>query len=484
MRLTRAKSASCFIFLFQCNCPVVYIRSMSLIKLEKAAVTLNTKSLVCRIIVSIAVVALFTPVIYGSYRMFKADWIVRDRQTAEAYSQALQYNPSNPVLWWYRGRLRHYSIDSVNIPDAISDYQKALAMNPRLGQAWVDLADGYERIGDNDAAEAALEKAFAVRTYSPVIRWQAGNFFLRRGKLGKMYECFKLASEFDRSKLGIAMDIAWKVDPDHQEVLQKLIPDDMQSNLNYLAFLLGKNELDLARPVWQRFLKNEIPTEMPFKVSIANDYIDRLQAKNRIAEALQIWDDALAKADFSPQDTRRPAESNKGNAPKPVNLVWNGSFESEMIHGGFDWRYPADSPEMQFLIDLDNRVEGLKSLCLKFGGANLSFSHLRQIVPVFEPGAYVLDYYLRTDGLTTDQTPYLSIQGYPDASGAAARSEKFPATSAWSEVSAPFNVKENCKAIELIVRRDPSSKFDNKLKGSLWLDGVAIYRVLSSGAKR
>jgi hypothetical protein len=298
-----------------------------------------------------------------------------------------------------------------------------------------------------------------------------------------MYECFKMASEFDKSKLGIAMDIAWKADPNHGEILQKLIPDNIHSNLSYLGFLLGKDELDLARPAWQRCLQNEVQAEIPFKASTANDYIGRLQIKNRIAEALQIWDDALAKAGFTPRDERRPTEGNKDNSQKPVNLVWNGSFESEMIHGGFDWRYPADSPETQFLVDLDNRVEGLKSLCIRFGGANLSFANLRQIVQVFAPGAYVLDYYLRTDGLTTDQTPYWSIQGYPDASGAAARSEKFPSTSAWSKVSASFNVKENCKAIELALRRDPSSKFDDKLKGSLWLDGVAIHRAGKSEGK-
>jgi tetratricopeptide (TPR) repeat protein len=457
---------------------------MPLINFEKDSLTLETKSLVCRIIFTLAAAALLSPVIYYSYRAFNADWIVKDRQTVEAYSQALQYNLSNPMLWWYRGRLRHYSVTSVNIPGAISDYQTALAMNPRLSQAWVDLADCYERTGDEDAAEAALERAFETRAYSSVIRWQAGNFFLRRGKSGKMYECFKKASEFDKSKLGIAIEIAWKADSDHRELLQKLIPDDIQSNLDYLAFLLGKNELDLARPVWRRCLQNELPDGFSFKAPMANDYIDRLQSKNRIAEALQIWDEALTKAGFTPPDTRRAAESNKGNSQKPVNLVWNGSFESEMIRGGFDWRYPADSPETQFLIDLGNRVEGLKSLCIKFGGANLSFAHLRQIVPVFEPGTYCMDFYLRADGLTTDQTPYLFIQGFPDASGAAARSEKFPATSAWSKVSVPFNVKEGCKAIELILRRDPSSKFDNKLKGSLWLDGIAIYRTRTSGDNR
>jgi hypothetical protein len=147
-----------------------------------------------------------------------------------------------------------------------------------------------------------------------------------------------------------------------------------------------------------------------------------------------------------------------------------------MIRGGFDWRYPADSPEMQFNVDLGNRVEGLKSLRIRFGGVNLSFAHLSHIIPVFEPGMYDLSFYLRADGLTTDQTPYFSIQGYSDASCAAGGSGKFPATSAWSKVSVPFEVKEGCKAIQLTLKRDPSKKFDNKLKGTLWLDGIAIYR--------
>jgi hypothetical protein len=33
------------------------------------------------------------------------------------------------------------------------------------------------------------------------------------------------------------------------------------------------------------------------------------------------------------------------------------------------------------------------------------------------------------------------------------------------------------------LRRDPSSKFDDKLKGSLWLDGVAIHRAGKSEGK-
>jgi hypothetical protein len=456
---------------------------MPLIKAGKGSAALDTGPLVTRIVFSLIVAALLVPVIYGNYRLYRADRSIKGQQTADAYSKALQYDPSNPVLWWYRGRLRHYSVGRVDIPGAISDYKKALALNPRLSQAWVDLADCYERTGNEDEAEAALEKAFATRAYSPLIRWQAGNFFLRRGKLDKMYECFKLAGEFDRSKLGIATELAWKADPNHEEILRKLIPDDIQSNLGYLAFLVGKDELDLAGPVWQRCLQNEIPADFDFKVSLSGRYVDRLLAKNRVDEALRVWQDALAKAG-TPLHDARPAGGSRADAGrKAENLVWNGSFESEMIRDGFDWRYPADSSEMQFRIDRNNRVDGLKSMRVTFGDTNISFGHLRHIVPVFEPGTYRLDYYLRTDGLTTDQTPYMSVQGYPDASCATGRSNNFPHVTAWSKVTVPFTVKEGCKAVELKLRRDRSSKFDNQLKGSLWLDGVAISKETTKTAK-
>jgi len=48
-------------------------------------------------------------------------------------------------------------------------------------------------MGRRNEAEAALEKAFAVQPYSPLIRWQAGNFYLRQQNRPKMCECFKLA---------------------------------------------------------------------------------------------------------------------------------------------------------------------------------------------------------------------------------------------------------------------------------------------------
>jgi hypothetical protein len=121
-------------------------------------------------------------------------------------------------------------------------------------------------------------------------------------------------------------------------------------------------------------------------------------------------------------------------------------------------------------------MEGLKSLQLTFGGENIGSAFLHQIAPILAPGSHQLDFYMRTEGLTTDQMPYLIIQGYPDAAGASARSIFFPATTDWSKISVPFIANSECMAVRLILLRNGSSKFDNKIKGTLWLDGFMLRR--------
>jgi hypothetical protein len=38
----------------------------------------------------------------------------------------------------------------------------------------------------------------------------------------------------------------------------------------------------------------------------------------------------------------------------------------------------------------------------------------------------------------------------------------------------PFTANPGCKTVLLILLRDRSSKLDNRIKGSLWLDGFAL----------
>ncbi|MDR0842151.1 MAG: hypothetical protein LBP68_01875, partial [Acidobacteriota bacterium] len=63
----------------------------------------------------------------------------------------------------------------------------------------------------------------------------------------------------------------------------------------------------------------------------------------------------------------------------------------------------------------------------------------------------------------------------------ALRTDPFPESAGWTKKSYGFAVKEGCSAIRLTMQRDPSSKFDNLLKGSLWLDAVAVRATAREG---
>lgn len=441
---------------------------------ESHSLIITMRTTAGRIFFSLVVLAGIIPVLYRAYSISQSDRAVHGEQTVGSYARAIEYDPGNGALWWFRGRLRHYNINSTDLPGAIRDYEQALSLNARIGQAWVDLADCYERSGNLAKAEESLQNALRVWTYSPLTRWQAGNFYLLRGNLEKMYECFKMACDYDIGKLGIAMRIAWKADPNHAEIDQKLIPDRLPARLLYLDFLLARDELDLALEAWERSLHDPVPEDYEYNVSAAFAFIDRLLAKSRFEDALRVWKEALQRADGSSTDSRfvwegagiRPAEPS-------MDLVWNGSFEDQILSGGFDWRY-SGTADVEFGTDPSDKVDGLRSLKLTFGGTNISFSHLSQIVPVLVSGNYLLEFYAKTENLTTDQRPYILIQGVPEVQAATLTTESFPESSPWRKHSFPFTVKAGAKAIRIVLRRDPSQKFDNQLKGSLWLDKVSI----------
>jgi hypothetical protein len=188
---------------------------------------------------------------------------------------------------------------------------------------------------------------------------------------------------------------------------------------------------------------------------------------------LQVWSEALEKTGTGLKEVRYPAAF---KAPeKPVNLVWNGSFEYELLRGGFDWRYP-ESPNFDVQIDRNNCADGFRCLQLDFTRSNVSSGYLNQVVPIPESGAYTLDLYLRTEKLISARTYFVEVDGYPDPSGAAARISIPPGSTSWQKLTAPIIVKPNTHAVRLTVRPDASSQADLQVSGTLWIDGVAIYR--------
>jgi hypothetical protein len=427
-----------------------------------------------RFLFTLAVLVAIAPGLYRSYAIFTASRLVQGEQTLDRHSRAIELDPGDSSLWWSRGQLRHYSLGAIDLKTAIRDYEQALTLNPRLGQAWLDVADCYERTGAFEKAEHALNQAMQVWTYSSLTRWQAGNFYLSHGNLDKMYKCFKMAGEHDSEKLGMAIRLAWKADPNHAEIGQKLIPNKLPARLLYLDFLVARDELDLAFSAWMDSLVAGSAAEFQINLSSPFSLIDRLLAHHRVSQALIVWEETLQKAGLSDGNHRFVR---KGDEIQPaaasMNLIWNGSFESKLQNAGFDWRYPGTT-EVVRQSDSTDSVDGRSSLKMTFGNANLDCACLTQIVPILTPGSYLLEFYIKTANLNTDQRPYVLIQGYPEVRADLARTEIFPESTPWRKYVMPFKVAPGMNAVQIVLRRRPSEKFDNRLKGSLWIDKASM----------
>ncbi len=435
---------------------------------------INTHTLLRKIAFSCAVILLCASALYWIYGPLHADLLVAREKTFESFTRAIDSDGNNSEYWWIRGRLRHYGFEQNNLPAAIRDYRRALSLNPRLGQAWVDLASCLEQEGDHRGAEESLKNALKVWTYSPIVHWQAGNYYLTHGNPEKMYRHFRTAIDYDAGKLDIALQVAWRADPDPAKILLRLVPDKMEANRKALGFFVARGEMDHAGIAWSRLMRNQIPEDSQMHLSAVFPYIDALLSKSRIQDAYRVWLEARKKFVFHLETARAGTQlSTPFKAPSATNLVWNGSFEEDISDGGFDWRRQrSDGADLQF--DHTVRYSGRRSLRITFQGANIQFSHLSQIIPLPAPGEYRLQYYLRTENLTTDQKPYFTVESLPASSETVLSTEAFPGTSEWRKYSVVFKAHTGVNAVKLSLRRSLSKKFDSRIQGSLWLDDVAV----------
>jgi tetratricopeptide (TPR) repeat protein len=77
----------------------------------------------------------------------------------EDWSRAARMEPANGENWYRMGRYRQLDFDHSDIPVAISDYQRAVELNPESSFYKLDLASALEMAGKNAEAEQYFRAA-------------------------------------------------------------------------------------------------------------------------------------------------------------------------------------------------------------------------------------------------------------------------------------------------------------------------------------
>jgi len=393
-----------------------------------------------RKLIAIALVFLTCGIlIYRNWWLFAAAWITRSNKTDDPaiYERAIRYDPKNANYHFVLGQIYNYSTQFLNIPRAGEEYEAAVRLNPYRANHWLELSKYYEQQKNIDGARNAMKMGLERDPNYAQTHWAAANLYIRLNDLKSADLELRRTADLDVSYLTQVLDLVWQFYEDPDRIASTHIPNTHDANLTALRYFISVKSERGAELMWQG-LRTFAP-KLPERFS----YIDYLVSINKVSEA---WNVFLYPASES------------------ESLVFNASFESEPLNGGFDWRF-ASTDRAQGRRDTTTARSGFASWLVTFDGKeNLDYSGLAHWIPVTKGKKYNLSFWMKTEAISTNEGMFVEVDGQA--------SEKQVGTTYWKQFTIPFTAVSDLVTVRL--RRVPSKKFDNLLKGKVWLDDFEI----------
>jgi tetratricopeptide (TPR) repeat protein len=379
--------------------------------------------------------------IYRTWWLFMAAWITREFKPDPAiYERAIGYNPNNADYHFLLGQIYNSSTQFLDLGRAGQAFKEAVRLNPNRSAHWQELAKWYEEEKQLDAARDAVRHAIETDPNYAKTHWFAANLYLRVGDMKEADFEMRRAADLDApGYLTQVLDLVWRFYGDPNLIVSTHVPNTRVANLIALNYLVSQKSEAGAGLIWARLktFETSVPERFP--------YIGYLQSLGKQREAWQIF-----------------------SFPNPPVAFYNGSFETESLQGGFDWRFVSND-DAEVRRDTTVAIEGLSSLMVSFSGTqNIDFAGVLHDV-VVEPGKrYNLAFSMKTEGISTNEGIFVEVLGCKDCQP----SEKQLGTTSWQQFRIPFTATGDVVTVRL--RRVPTSKFDNLLKGKVWVDAFDL----------
>jgi hypothetical protein len=349
--------------------------------------------------------------------------------------------------WLISGNVAYY-VD-LDPEAAAASYRQAVARQPSLIEAWLNLAKAELAAGHEDEAQRIL-KTISPRL-SHVSTWKWQELILARDLRDE--ERFSAAFNFILAprlplphRVSDASFLAKGFWGDTWAVLAHL---RAESRTAFLAELMKTKESEAAFALWTTMEASDSPPDKTLRLH----FCQFLLASGRVSQAKEVW------ATWREDDRRL--------------TVYDGGFEQEPINQGFGWRLPKN-PDVLVERSAEFPFEGKYCIYMRFlGTRNVNFSDISQVVPVEAGKVYRLSFARKSQRLTTDQGVFLEVTGY-QCEGLNVRSSPVRGTTPWLKEELEVPVPAGCEAIQLRVRREESTMFDSKISGNYWLDLVEL----------
>ena len=376
----------------------------------------------------------------------------------DQWLRAARWEPSNADNWYRLGRYRQLDFENFDLPQAISYYRRATAVDPQPARYWLDLAEADETAGSAAQAEDAFRKAQQAYPISADVAWRLGNFLLRQGREEEAFQQIHRAISADPKLTPLAISLCWRSTQDIGLILRAALPANPEVDWDAIQFFVDPPQPDAAFAVWKRLLTEG----STFPISKAFPLLDLLIAAGHADQVESVWEQALSVAGIMPVP-----------AP-PHSLIWDGGFEGPILNGGLAWRYrPPDGAQM----DLDGETvhSGSRSLRVTFDGSqNVDFANLWQYVVVQPNTHYSFSTYLRTEDVTTDSGIRFEISDANHPANLRILTPGAAGTQPWALDEIEFTTSPATRLLLVALRRPQSAMLANKIRGTAWVDDVSL----------
>jgi tetratricopeptide (TPR) repeat protein len=391
-----------------------------------------------------------------------------ETQTLHGFERATEIEPGNARNWYLLGRYLQYSFEDANPQRALSSYIRSLEMDPRATSTWLELAATYESEGNDAAARNAFINAKKTYPLSAEVSWRYGNFLLRQGELEPAFAEIRRSVEADPGRAAEAFSRCLRVEPDANVILDRVLPPKSDIYMAVMEGLALDRQIESALKVWTRI----VAMHPRIALHDAFQLVMELRGNGRTSEAHKVWEQAVELAGLAGLEGPRNS------------MVWDGGFESDVTGEAYAWRFARTSRSAQIGFDNQEKYSGKRSLRLSFdGSADIGFYDVCQTVPAEAGTAYELSAWMKSKELTTDQGLRIDLRpGIPGVNGAITADVR--GTQPWTLFAVVWpGAKEN-QETQICLRRDASDQEDNKIRGTAWVDDVALTPMPKSGAKK
>ena len=382
-----------------------------------------------------------------------------ERHTPASTQTAMKWDSANPQYYDALGTLTHMYGITGKLDESVSLYETAAHLGPSDAHYWSDLGAAYDWAGRSEEASRAFRRAIQLFPNSPEINWRFANFAVRTHRFPEALQSLRVVLASNSPAYRDVFRLAATAARDDETILE-ILPSDARVFLDFLNFEMAAGNVLTAERAWRRLLE----LKLPFDLREAFPYLDALIQRHEPERLATAW---AALAERFPAQIGPLAASN-------TNLVTNGSFERDVLNGGLDWRVvPVEGAAVS--LDSQDPFDGSRAIRIEFDGKhNLDYGHILQYVPVQPNTRYRFSAAMRATGITTDSGPRFQIFDAFDLVSPLQSTENIVGTSNWSSQQVRFKTNARTSLLVIRVARPPSSKIDNQISGTVWIDQVSL----------